>query len=111
MFGYDSSSPAHFYTEASTYDCGLVVTQFQEFEGKTVEVPILYDVMPFTPSEAGYSVYKLEVCGLLKSMAKYDHLPMQASIHHTYGFHGFSSILTVIEQISYCYGLNPYKVL
>ena len=88
MFGYDYSLPAHFYTDASKYACGLAITQFQfqEEEGKVIEVPVQYDSITFTSTEVRYPTYKRELCALTKFVIKYDHLckhPRITAVIHT----------------------------
>ena len=84
--GVDLTGAVHFYTDASAYAAGLAVTQFipateadvplkERTKGPTkaenlVEVPIIYDSFPFTPTQRRYPTYKQELCAIVKFVGK-----------------------------------------
>ena len=96
MHGLDLDDKVHFYTDASGFAAGLVITQFRKkasenafaeservFEEgfiriidkvKPVEVLIIYDSFPFSSIQRLYSTYKKKLCSLTKFVTKYDYL-------------------------------------
>ena len=75
MFGIDWSVPVRFYSDASGYAAGLVITQIQKDErGVEAEVPIIYDSFTFTASQRKYPTYKRELCAMVRFACKYDYL-------------------------------------
>ena len=90
MHGIDWSIQFHFYSDASGYAGGLVVTQFQVLPGykKPAEVPILYDAFTFNQAERRYPTYKRELCAIVKFAVKHNHLlrnpdPKMYGVLHT----------------------------
>jgi hypothetical protein len=73
MHEYDYSLSAHFYTDVSMYDEGLVITQFQIHDEKITEISILYDFLTFNAAERRYSIYKKKLCALIRFVMKYDY--------------------------------------
>ena len=88
MHGVSLSDFTHFYTDASGFERGLIITQ-KRCEGESTqpkEVPVLYDSITFTPSQRKYVTYKKELCAMVKLVIKYDYLakhPYHAAIIHT----------------------------
>lgn len=88
MNGIDWSLDTHFYTDASGFAGGLVITQFQKKEGVTrpIEVPIIYDALTFSATERKYQTYKRELCAMVKFSTKFQYLlrnPERPGIIHT----------------------------
>ena len=95
MHGIDLSLPIHFYTDASGYAAGLVITQSYQDQSSSsshqskkqiVEAPIIYDSFSFNPCQRKYPTYKRELCAIVKFCSKYDYLckhPYQKTIIHT----------------------------
>lgn len=75
MHGHDPGLTTHFYTDASGFAAGLVITQFhmEETRGLTTEVPILYDSFTFVVTQQKYPTYKRELCALVHFVTKYDY--------------------------------------
>ncbi|SLM38554.1 Ribonuclease H-like domain [Lasallia pustulata] len=76
MYGIDWSLDIHFYTDASGFAGGLVITQFQkgDKDSKLVEVPIIYDALTFSITERKYQTYKRELCAIAKFASKFQYL-------------------------------------
>lgn len=94
MHGIDADLAIHFYTDASGYAGGLVITQFQNpvevdttsKNGEAVEVPILYDSFTFPGTRRKYPTYKRELYVIVSFVTKYDYLckhPYNPAIIHT----------------------------
>ena len=86
MHGVDWTIDIHFYTDASGFGGGLVVTQFQQIGGSTMEVPIIYNAVTFSLTKRCYVTYKREVCVMVKFASKYHYLlrdPTRQAIIHT----------------------------
>ena len=60
MNGIDWSLNTHFYTDASGFTGGLVITQFQRKDKvfKPVEILIIYNALTFFTTERKYQTYK-----------------------------------------------------
>ena len=76
MHSIDWSLNIHFYTDASGFAGGLVVTQFQkgDKDSKLVKVPIIYDALTFSATERKYQTYKRELCAIAKFASKFQYL-------------------------------------
>ena len=76
MNGIDWSLDTHFYTDASGFAGGLVITQFQKKDkaSKPVEVPIIYDALTFSATERKYPTYKQELCAMVRFTTKFQYL-------------------------------------
>lgn len=91
MHGIDFSREFSFYTDASGYGGGLVITQNQHMPSdltkkKTVEVPILYDAFSLSRTQKLYLTYKKELCVLVRFAMKYDYIckhPYNTTTIHT----------------------------
>ena len=88
MHGIDWSLDTHFYTDASGFAAGLVITQSQRQDkgSAPVEVPIIYDALTFSPTERKYQTYKRELCAMVKFATKFRYLlqnPALPGIIHT----------------------------
>jgi hypothetical protein len=92
MHGIDLRLPVHFYTDASGFAGGLVITQFQDPimadlpAIKAVEVPILYDSFTFAGTRRKYPTYKRELYAMVFFLTKYDYLykhPYNPAVVHT----------------------------
>ena len=70
MHGLDPSRAIHFFTDASAYAAGLLVSQY---EGKTM-YPILYDAFTFTAAERNYGTYKRELAAIVRFASKYEYM-------------------------------------
>ena len=60
MHNIDWSLEIHFYTDASSFAGGLVITQFQKLNSfsKLVKVLIIYNTLTFSVTEQKYQTYK-----------------------------------------------------
>jgi hypothetical protein len=74
MHEYDYFLSTHFYIDVFLYDVDLIITQFHIIDEKIVEVFILYDFFIFSSAERKYSIYKKELCALIKFVLKYDYV-------------------------------------
>ena len=80
MHGIDYTKANYFYTDASGFTAGLVITQFQDEvsadskSSKDVEVSILYDLFAFTFTRRKYPTYKRELYAIVSFATKYDYL-------------------------------------
>jgi hypothetical protein len=86
MHGVDLSDRTHFYTDASGFAGGMVITQERGIDGKVGEVPILYDSFTFNVTQRRYPTYKKELCAMVKLVTKYDYLaqhPYKKAVVHT----------------------------
>ena len=92
MHGIDLRLPVHFYTDASGFAGGLVITQFQDPitadspATKAVKVPILYDSFTFASTRRKYPTYKRELYAMVSFLNKYDYLckhPYNPAVVHT----------------------------
>jgi len=92
MHGIDLILVVHFYTDASGFGAGMVITQFQspskvDTSGtKAVEVPIIYDSFTFTPTRRRYPTYKKELYAIVVFVTKYDYFckhPYLPAVVHT----------------------------
>lgn len=92
MHGIDLRLPVHFYTDASGFAGGMVITQFQDPmtaespATKAVEVPILYDSFTFPSTRRKYPTYKRELYVIVVFVTKYDYLckhPYHPAVVHT----------------------------
>ncbi|SLM37975.1 Ribonuclease H-like domain [Lasallia pustulata] len=88
MNGIDWSLDVYFYSDASGFAGGLVITQFQKVNGELnpVEVPIIYDALTFSVTEQKYQTYKRELCAIVKFATKFQYLlrnPERPGIIHT----------------------------
>ena len=94
MHGIDVQLPVHFYTDASGFAGGLVITQFQTpaqadsyaRNGEAVEVPIIYDSFTFSSTRRRYPTYKRELYAMVYFLNKYDYLckhPYIPAVVHT----------------------------
>ncbi|PGH07560.1 hypothetical protein AJ79_06230 [Helicocarpus griseus UAMH5409] len=84
-WGFTKPKQAHFYTDASRYAIGLVITQFQDDPdrpGFLIEVPILFDSLTLSPTERRYGAYKRELLAIIKFVTKY---PFYLQNHHLPG--------------------------
>ena len=72
----------HFYTNVSSFDVELVITQFQisrfvnitSFDDKSIEVSIAYDFFIFVSTRQRYFIYKRELYVMITFVIKYDYL-------------------------------------
>ena len=92
MHGIDLRLPVHFYTDASGFAGGLVITQFQDPitadspAMTAVEVPIIYDSFTFASTRRKYPTYKRELYVIVVFVNKYDYLckhPYHPAVVHT----------------------------
>lgn len=92
MHGIDLSLTVHFYTDASGFAAGMVITQFQSpavagsSGTKAVEVPIIYNSFSFQPTRRKYPTYKRELYAIVSFVYKYDYLckhPFLPAVIHT----------------------------
>lgn len=77
MFGWDFLQPTQLYSDASQFGAGCVITQHRENalgNGKSAEVPIIYDAFTFSKPQKNYGVYKKELCAIVEFARKYEHM-------------------------------------
>ena len=76
MYEIDWSIQFHFYSDVSGYVKDLVITQFQILlrYKKSAEMSILYNIFTFNQAECHYSIYKRELCAIVKFTVKHNHL-------------------------------------
>ena len=76
MHEIDWSIQFHFYSDASEYAEDLIITQFQILlrYKKSAEMSILYNIFTFNQAECHYSIYKRELCAIVKFTVKHNHL-------------------------------------
>ena len=89
MYEHDSCIVSHIYVNASNFATDLAITQFQYAaksdhgkSNKLIEVSIVYDSFTFVSTQRMYSIYKKELCSLIKFAVKYDYF-CKHSIHTT----------------------------
>ncbi|POS82123.1 hypothetical protein EPUL_005556, partial [Erysiphe pulchra] len=83
MHGWNFRDPTILYSDASKNGAGCLITQFQKINGKSLEVPILYDAFTFTKTQKNYGTYKKELCAIVEFCRKYDYMfrsPLQGTI-------------------------------
>lgn len=94
MHGLDLRLSIHFYIDASEFEAGLAITQFQDLESvdttniKNAKVSIVYDSFIFVTTRRKYLTYKRKLYALMTFVTKYNylckHLYLPAVIHINY---------------------------
>ena len=85
----------HYYTDASGFEGGMIITQKKidfhfssdfHISTKIIEVSIVYDSFTFISIQRKYPTYKKKLCAMIKLIIKYSHFvkhPYNTAIIHT----------------------------
>ncbi|KAI0995670.1 hypothetical protein K3495_g12511, partial [Podosphaera aphanis] len=75
MHGWDYLQPVKLYSDASMLAAGCLITQTRiASDGKSTEVPILFDAFTFSSSQRNYGIYKKELCAIVEFCRKHEHM-------------------------------------
>ncbi|KAI1005899.1 hypothetical protein K3495_g2318 [Podosphaera aphanis] len=75
MHGWDYLQPVKLYSDASMLAAGCLITQTRiASDGKSTEVPILFDAFTFSSSQRNYGIYKKELCAIVGFCRKHEHM-------------------------------------